>query len=671
MRNTGMTAAILLLGLASAPALAQAPDQDKSGISLYQASYFAALHPATAYDMLSRLPGFSLDTGNNQRGFAGTAGNVLIDGTRPTAKTDDLGTILTRIPASDVDHIELIRGSAPGIDMHGQTVVANVVRKAGIGNQTTLTLGNTYVENGQWFPAGQLDFHGTAGKTSYELSLARTVNQWDDSPGLGYRTQLDVATGVKTYDTMRSYGVLQPGWSAHGGVTTPFLGGDWNNNVTLQSNDIAYGIAYSGDGGSRYDNITGQRNGEFGSHWQGPIGPVTLETLFLQRLGDERDTDTSAAPGDSELFTARYNSGESIGRATARYPVLPELNLEAGGEAAYNFLNGHTAYSENGAAQALPNANVLVSEKRGEVFAQATWTINPQWTLEAGIRAETSTITESGDANLSRSFFYAKPRLLLTWSPDADDQLRLRVEKKLGQLDFSNFIASSNLSGYGVAGGNANLRPDQRWQFEAAYERHFLGKGSLVLTYRHEDITDFQDYVPIGGGLDAPGNISHASDDKITLEGQIPLDWLGLANGLLKPDLQYYNSSLVDPVTGQARPFSGRNKYHVQVKLTQDVPAWKSSWDLGFMLYDSGSTNYRIANLSTVRIHAPYVYVDWTYNPAPDWSLKLEGDNLVPYRFEQEQDIYSGPRNTSGLETVQEIYSRTRPTILFQVRKTF
>ena len=667
MLKTGIFAGIVTLGLLGAPAWAQ----DAAGISVYPASYFDAQHPSTAYDMMSRLPGFTLDTGNNARGFAGTAGNVLIDGTRPTAKTDDLQSILTRIPAGAVDRIELIRGGAPGIDMQGQNVVANIVRKAGAGNTTILTLSNVYVENGQWFPAAQVEFHGSAGKTNYEISLARVVNQWDDSPGYGYRTLLDVATGAKTYDTVHSYGIMQPGWTGHGAITTPLLGGDWNNNLTLQSTDVAWGIAYSGGGGSRFDNIQGQRNGEFGSHWQGPIGPITLETLILQRLGEERDVDTSAAPGDSQLFTARYNSGESIGRATARYPILPELNLEAGGEAAYNFLNGHTAFSDNGTAVALPNANVSVTEQRGEVFGQGTWTINPQWTLEAGARLEFSTITESGDSNLSRSFFYAKPRMLLTWSPDAQDQVRVRVEKKVGQLNFNDFVASSNLSGFGVAGGNENLRPDQRWQFEAAYERRFLGNGSLVLTYLHEEVTDLEDYVPIGGGLDAPGNIPSASDDQITLGGQIPLDWLGLKNGFLKPTATYYGSALVDPVTGVVRPFSGQRDYRTQLEVTQDVAAWKSTWKLGWLPADGSNANYRIANISTVRIHVPYLYASWTYNPTPDWNLQLSGDNILPYRFEQEQDIYSGPRNTNGLQTVQDVFTRTRPRITFQVRKTF
>jgi len=109
MRFAAAAPMILLCLAAALPARAA-----DSGTILYPASFFDSAHPATANDMITRLPGFSLDTGNSARGFAGTAGNVLIDGTRPTAKTDDLQTILTRIPAGDVDRIELIRGGAPG-----------------------------------------------------------------------------------------------------------------------------------------------------------------------------------------------------------------------------------------------------------------------------------------------------------------------------------------------------------------------------------------------------------------------------------------------------------------------------------------------------------------------------------------------------------------------------
>src|SRR3954471_23748652 len=101
-------AAMLGFCLLAGPAWAQ-----NQGITAYPAAFFADARPTNAGDMVARLPGFSLDTGQSARGFAGTAGNVLIDGARPTAKTDDLNSILNRIPAGTVERIDIIRGSAP------------------------------------------------------------------------------------------------------------------------------------------------------------------------------------------------------------------------------------------------------------------------------------------------------------------------------------------------------------------------------------------------------------------------------------------------------------------------------------------------------------------------------------------------------------------------------
>src|SRR5215472_13544132 len=108
---------VILLATASAPALAAdaaaaAVTSDAEGHSViaYPASFFASMGLDTAYDMVLRVPGFVFDDGSNVRGFAGAAGNVLIDGERPTSKTDDLVSILKRVPASAVERIDLIRG---------------------------------------------------------------------------------------------------------------------------------------------------------------------------------------------------------------------------------------------------------------------------------------------------------------------------------------------------------------------------------------------------------------------------------------------------------------------------------------------------------------------------------------------------------------------------------
>src|SRR5262249_34099569 len=155
-----------------------------------------------------------------------------------------------------------------------------------------------------------------------------------------------------------------------------------------------------------------------------------------------------------------------IVRGIARYTWSPALSFEGGLEGAYNWLKGTSAFTFNGVPITLPSANVTVDEKRGEVFGQGTWKISDTLTLEAGARFEYSVISESGDTTQTRSFFYPKPRALLSWSPDPDTQFRLRYERVLGQLDFGNFVATSDLGGVGLHAGNKDLRPDQRDQYE-------------------------------------------------------------------------------------------------------------------------------------------------------------------------------------------------------------
>ncbi len=662
MRQTIAIAAILSL---AAPALAQ----QNTGIVSYPVAFFAEARPVTAQDMINRLPGFTLDTGISARGFTGAAGNVLIDGARPTAKTDELNNILARIPAASVERIDVIRGGAPGIDMQGKPVVANIVRTAGARNQVILTAGMTVLGAGQWFPEGGIQYYGQSGALRYEATFTRTMQIWDDGPGNGYRV-VTPPGGTPQRDLAKLRGVMRPGFNLHGGLIAPLWDGEWNNSFTIQTGDYVSSFLYSGGGGSRFDYFQRRRNGEFGSHWQGDAFGLNLETLLLQRLGHEKTSNSSATSNNNALFESSNDTGESIARATARYNFSPSFGIEAGGEAAYNFLRGRTDYVSNGAAVPLPNANVSVTEKRAELFANTSWKITGALALDAGARMEYSVISQTGDSNTSRSFFYPKPRLLLTWSADEVSQLRLRAERTVGQLNFSDFVASSNLAGFGVAAGNANLRPDQRWQLEATAERRFWGRGALVVSLLHEEISHLQDFIPVGNGLDAPGNIRRATSDKLAVTGNIPLDFLGIRNGLLKPNVYWTTSGLIDPVTGEHRRISNQRNINSYFTFSQDLDQWRSTW--GIYWGTSFSRNsWRIAQISRTAIHnSPYVNIYWSYKPTPDWTFTLGADNFLPYRLELQQYNYSAPRNIAGPPSVQTVFLRTEPRFYLQLRTT-
>ena len=115
----------------------EAASGETEGVRKFEPSFFARYSPVTAYDMVRQLPGFSIDNGDALRGFGATAGNVLIDGQRPSSK-NAISDELTRISARDVARIELIGAAAAGdIDVRGYTELANVVLKPATGSCRT------------------------------------------------------------------------------------------------------------------------------------------------------------------------------------------------------------------------------------------------------------------------------------------------------------------------------------------------------------------------------------------------------------------------------------------------------------------------------------------------------------------------------------------------------
>ena len=110
-----------------------------SGVISYPAAFFAPNQPTTALDIVNLIPGFTFDKGAGVRGYRGGAPNVLIDGARLASKDDTVEAVLRRIPADQIARVDLIRGGAPGIDMQGKTLVANLVRRSKPGAAATIT----------------------------------------------------------------------------------------------------------------------------------------------------------------------------------------------------------------------------------------------------------------------------------------------------------------------------------------------------------------------------------------------------------------------------------------------------------------------------------------------------------------------------------------------------
>jgi hypothetical protein len=650
------------------------------GVIVYKAEFFAAAQPNTAMDMINRLPGFSFNGGENVRGFAGAVGNVLIDGRPPASKSDGLENVLRRITASTVDRIEVIRGGAPGVDMHGQAVIANVIRKTGAGNSLMMAVADQWYEDGRTAPAARLEGSRRWDGKSIDggLLVYRFV---DDGAGEGPRVRRD-ASGAETLRAFQDQTAGGKGLQGQTSGTTRLWGGDFKANGSLKLERYEYDFVDTAPGlVSRDHEVSDETSGETGFNYDHQLGPRTkLETLGIQRLKHTEYASDYDEPGFTARFTEADDSGESIARATVRFARSERLSFNWGGEVAYNFLESAVTYAENGVAQELPSANVRVAEKRGEVFADGTWKLSPTVTLEGGARFETSTITETGQVDLERSFFYPKPRLLLTWSPNENNQVRARYEREVGQLDFGDFVSQVLFQTNTTDAGNPELHPDQTWVSELTYERRFWGKGAAVATLRHKDITDARDRIPISVDtngddvpdtvLDAPGNIGKATVDAFALDLTVPLERLGVTGGLLRGAGTWRSSEVTDPTTLRPRRLSDLPPFQGEVHFSQDLPVRKLQWGVDYFV-GRKMTYYRFNEITTIKVGG-WLELYAEYKPRPGLSVRMEAHNLLSRGVDRIREVYTGPRDgSSPFDFREDRPNPFGPFVYLRVRKTW
>ena len=653
------------------PMVAAAAAAEATGrVTPYPAAFFARVQPYSAFDMLAALPGFTFSEGDAEvRGFAGAGGNVLIDGGRPASKQETLEVVLRRIPASTVDRIEVIRAGAPGIDMQGEAVLANVVRVRGAQAHGSAEAGLGAFERGYFAPRMAGEYSRDSGDRRVELSGA-LYRTWDDEHGVGDRPRVAPDGSMLRDPAYRQYEGSKIAELA-GALDAPLAGGALRSNAAWQRERFAADIR-SLDIGAEFKD---ERRTELGLRYDRRLGPnLELESYAIRRDtdDDEGESERDVASGDSELFRNLERSSETILRGTLRR-ARGRWTLEGGLEGALNVLDSHTSLTENGLAVPLPTADVRVEERRVEASVLAIWRPAPAWTLEAGSRFERSRLEQRGDHSLTKDFFYPKPRVLLSWAPNAADRWRLLLERDAGQLDFGDFASSASLSAGTVTAGNPDLEPDRTWRLELAWERHFMdGAGALVLAARHEAIDDLIDRLPVtgpDGTFDAVGNIGTGRRDELELGLDVPLDRFRICGGLLKLQGTWRRSRTRDPATGRMRGISEDEPLEASAHFSQQLPAWRSRWGID-LRFASRETEYQFDQVQTDRLGARLdVFAE--LRPAGGWFLRLYARNLTDRAATRRREIFSGMRGSAPLEYVETRTLHIGPYVELTLRKSF
>jgi outer membrane receptor protein involved in Fe transport len=677
-----------LLAQAAAAAAPQPAASLPQGVISYPALFFEGQQVANASEMLARVPGFTLDTGEEVRGFEGAAGNVLIDGQRPTSKSDTLDQILVRIPASQVERIDVIRGGAPGVDMQGKSVIANVVKKKGGGWRGLFQAVENHLWDGRNMTGMRLELSGGDGERTWEAT-ARYGYGNDDGGEFGPLVRLAPdGTVLRRADVKSESDGLQQTLTA--AWSQPLLGG------RISLNGRAFWDSWKSEETDRFTQPSGlgvqsdvnpydEFQTEVGVRYSRDLGASTrLELVGLRTDTDYHTFDLFAFGGDSSEFRNRRDLSEAIGRAVLKHQLSDTLSVEVGGEGAVNELDSRSSAFENGVPVPIPAAAVQVRETRGEGFAKAAWRASPAWTFDGSLRFEASKISSEGDVVLEKTLSFLKPRLAASWNARRGTQLRMSIERVVGQLDFDDFVAGSDFTGgVGVTAGNPDLDPQQAWAAEAAVEQRFWKGAAVTLTFRHSELKDVVDRGPVrlttvdpdtGESrvvvFDQPTNIGDGTKDELSATLNLPFDHFGWNGALLRGEVHRRWSSVTDPTTLTHRTISRLRPLEWEAHFSQDLPS--KGLSLGFDLFGGWSQDtYRFNYVQEVRLHNAYLTTWVEKRLDPDTIVRFEIGNWTRRGIRFANHIYDGPRDSGALLYTDNRELKPGHNVYIRVRRTF
>jgi hypothetical protein len=193
------------------------------------------------------------------------------------------------------------------------------------------------------------------------------------------------------------------------------------------------------------------------------------------------------------------------------------------------------------------------------------------------------------------------------------------------------------------------------------------------VTLLHDEISGVLDYIPVTGSsglFDAPGNIGNGHKDQVDVEVTLPLDRIGLTNGLLKSKTIWRFSSVRDPATNTDRTISGVRPRQFQFDLTQDIDSLKSTW--GVTVGTGWDEQYfRPLQFRHRKLIPPYIEFSWAYKPTPEWMFAATLKNLGRFGYDDVNTYYAGLRGSVPPAQTTEFKIKSQIRLFVDIRRTF
>lgn len=678
-RRLGAAAGVAAVVAGHAYAQAPAPQGE---VQVFEPAFFARYSPTNALDMVQQVPGFSLQEGDAVRGFGGSAGNVLINGERPSTKTS-LSGLLTRIQTAAVLRIELVTGASATLDMRGQTKVVNViVREDALAEPITFDVNVRQTHDGALTPQIQMStrrslFGGALNLSGVINTLANNGpggGSWVEGARARYDAagvQTEFATGVTqqeqivrqlNFEFERDFSLFKLHMNGAWGAVDfdgdrfwktflPNASGVFNGTEINRTRNFQEAVALGGDVERDFGDID-----------------VKLITYNRRERNDNFNQFRTFNPANVQTSIStqspKSHAGESILRGQVNWKLSDQHSVEVAAETAYNFLKNETASNVS-----ISGANTKVEEYRNEVQISDVWKLAENLTIEPGIKYEFSRIEQD---TLEREFEYPKPSITATWRIQPGQQLRVSYEREVAQLSFTDFVSVADFVANTTTTGNVNLVPERTWALNAEFEQRFWKGGVLTLFASYDEVEDVQDFVPIRipdgpdpgtdpDYSDGPGNIGDGTRWSAGFRATVPMDNLGLKGARIDASFVGGGAEVTDPVTGVTREFSDEFKESWSLSFRQDFP--EAKWSYGFRYSDGGgATAYRFNEISKRLRDDPDIGVFVETSRFFGLRIRAGVDDIVPAEYSRDRRIFTAATPGGNPDRANGVFLRTEKT---------
>ncbi|MCP5356996.1 MAG: outer membrane beta-barrel protein [Pseudomonadales bacterium] len=708
LKQTRVPLSVLCLSIAVATAHAQQSGENDSTVR-FPSDYFVEYAPITVNDMLDRIPGIEMILGTNNSSSGGDRGlgssaQILIDGKRLAGKANEASSQLDRIAASEVNYIEIIRGSSSDLDVQNSGQIVNIVLREALSRSSISTEVNaTHFADGTVEPGGSLSWSGQSGKLNYLLSgtvasayehtesFEHSING-DLSPNDTiafdrYKDQTDYTLNAnisyaltprdriafnmlynesdppaKLNRTITNYNFASPVVTYEREAIPSTndnweIGGDYEHG--FESGNRIKGLLIVND---KHTDVLRER------FLSTTPGGVESKNLFLQTTSRYRERITRNS------YTMNLREGQGIEFGIEAAQTIQDSNLKqgvlraSGGDPEYGGLT----------PVPLPNANSTVEEIRYEPFVIHNWQINPKMSLESSLVAEFSTISQSGDLSNERDFQYLKPKVDFRYNISNSLQLRTTLERVVSQLSFADFSRATNErdDDQDTVAGNPHLEPEESLRGEVTLDYRLPDdRGAINARYFHYEYDNKIGKVDISTPTvlqTTNGNIGSAAAYGLVLNASLRLGFIGLPQALFTSAVTVQESEFHnDPMVPREHGFPPYDRGSYRFSYRHDLPQYRMNYGLTYNgRIDGGrfawdiDNRYSIATGSDLTFYIEKVgFAGLTY--------RFEANNLEDYQMCPMRKRYDGHILNNVLKEIEWACSTTGRRYAFKVRGNF